>query len=275
MTQRAPAALAVLFFVAMPTFARWASSGYVDLPMAFFYALNAYFTWKYTIQPSPTSVALAGLSIGLAAWTKNAAVFGIGLWLLWLAVLWWQKRISLRLIALSILICFGVCGAWYLRNWLEIGLLVPPTAWVDKAEHNWQTVFVFVTLPQNFALTGWLITLACGAALIAFIRRKLPLHRRFLLLYTVPFFIIWWWTTSYDPRFILLFLPLLSVLAGDWFYHLSPKPQKRLPLYLLVVVVISLLLSLYDTWIAVEYKREILRQPIITDATKHNIVLPP
>lgn len=38
--------LAVLLFALTPLFGRWASSGYTDLPMAFYYTLAALFVWR-------------------------------------------------------------------------------------------------------------------------------------------------------------------------------------------------------------------------------------
>ncbi|MFN8447295.1 MAG: hypothetical protein U0521_01515 [Anaerolineae bacterium] len=50
-------------------------------------------------------------------------------------------------------------------------------------------------------------------------------------LWTLPFFAAWWLFVSYDPRFLLLFLPPLAVLAGDllvrlWVW-LGPVWQPR------------------------------------------------
>jgi hypothetical protein len=107
------------------------------------------------------------------------------------------------------------------------------------------------------------------------------LRRRFdapgsilLLLWTIPFFAAWWLFASYDPRFLLLFLPVLCVMAGVWianFYGALPVNwQKRI---LLPLSSLALLLALWAAWNSVEFKREILRDPLMDHQAKHEIVL--
>lgn len=278
--------LAALLLATTPSVARWASSGYVDLPMAFLYTLSAIFAWRLWRDGRPVDALLCGLMMGLAAWTKNAALMGVVFMAAWLVYGWLRRRYPLRLVMVALAACALVAAPWYIRNWLEVRLIVPPTAWVEQAERSLANLLIFITLPDNFALTGWLIV---GGVVYAAARiitslgavREPPLHTHngveqhlFLLWWTLPFFAVWWLLVSYDPRFLLLFLPLLVVLAGGWLSDLwgkLPRQWQRRALVPLAAVIIAL--ALYNTWIAVDYKREILQNPFMSDAEKHAIVL--
>jgi hypothetical protein len=267
--------LAVLLLALMPTFARWSSSGYVDLPMAFDYTLAAIFAWRLWTNRNPTDAFLLGITIGFAAWTKNAAFVGLSCAVLWLGYAWLRRSIRLS----DILVVFGslalVAAPWYIRNFLEAGLVVPPTAWTDQAQPTLANLVVFITQPDNFALSGWIIVAVIAWEFFQIIRRRSNAEsHRLLLVWTIPFFIFWWLLASYDPRFVLLFLPPLTVLAGgllaDLWKMLGINWRSRLRLS---VAAIALLLTLYVAWISVEYKDEILRDPLMSDASKHEIVL--
>lgn len=266
--------LAALLLALAPTFARWASSGYVDLPMAFLYTLAAVFAWRLWMGGAGVDALLAGALLGLAAWTKNAALLGVALLAAWLVYGWLTRRFKLRLVVLALAAAAAVAAPWYLRNWLEVRLIVPPTAWVEQAEPSLANLFVFLTRWENFALTGWALTGGLLAALYSaarqVVRRERPTGQLFLLLWVLPFFLVWWWLVSYDPRFLLLFLPLLAVLAGGWLSALWDRLPRRIWLALAGV---ALALALYNTWIAVDYKREILQNPLMGDTDKRAIVL--
>src|SRR5690606_19643585 len=87
--------ISALLIALMPAFSTWASTGYVDLPMAFFYTLAAIFAWRFWQHGDLIDALLAGALIGLAAFTKNAALIGVVLFAAWLAWCWLNKRISL------------------------------------------------------------------------------------------------------------------------------------------------------------------------------------
>ncbi len=267
--------LGALLLAFTPTFARWSSTGYVDLPMAFLYTLSAIFAWRLWLSGGWIDALLTGLAMGLSAWTKNAALMGIMFWGLWLVYSWWRRRIGLSQLLAAVVGCALVAAPWYIRNYLEAHLVVPPTAWTDQAERTLSSLFVFVSQPENFFITGWLIMAGVGWGVWKVVRWTSDAQPyAFLLLWTLPFFGIWWLLVSYDPRFLLLFLPLLCVLAGT----LAAVIWKRLPLawkkwVTLPLAASALLLALYITWISVEFKPEILRDPLMKDAAKHEIVL--
>jgi 4-amino-4-deoxy-L-arabinose transferase-like glycosyltransferase len=267
--------LAALLLGLAPTFGRWASSGYVDLPMAYCYTLAALFLWWLWEKPDGRSALGAGLMLGLAAWTKNAAFVGIGLAGCWLLYGWLRGRIPLRLLMFTFGVCALVAAPWYIRNWFEARLIVPPTAWTEQAQRTLGNLLVFVTEPQNFAFTGWaILTGLIIAAMRILQRRTIAPSDAMLLLLTLPFFGVWWLLVSYDPRFLLLFLPLLCVLAGgqlQWLWERLPlkgRTRLRVPLALAAVA-----MAAYIAWISVEFKPEMLRSPLMDDAAKHAIVL--
>ncbi len=258
-----------------PTFVRWASSGYVDLPMAFYYTLAALFTLRLMQDQGRTDALLLGVMLGLAAWTKNAALVGIGLMVLWALFAVWRRWIRFEHGLLAGLTCFAIAGPWYIRNWVEARLIVPPTAWIDQAQHTVQTMLAFIVNPTDFGLTGWVVV---GAAILAgvglFTGRGSERRNTALLLWlTVPFFGVWWWLVSYDLRFLLLFLPLLTVLAGsmlcDVWTSIHQPAQQRLRY---AIVVIAVLLAGISLWLSVEFKDDILRHPLMSDADKQALV---
>ncbi len=255
-----------------PTFGRWASSGYVDLPMAFFYILSAIFAWRLWQTRHWSDALLAGLMMGLAAWTKNAALLGIlflSAWLLWA---WLRQKISWRLAILSLFGSAVVAAPWYIRNWLQAGLIIPDTAWTDQAKRSLDSLLI---LPQLYGVAGLLMLVAVLLTLVDLLRRRFDSPANILLLlWTVPFFAAWWLFVSYDPRFLLLFMPILCVMAGIWvtsFYAtLSTQRQKYalIPLSILVLVV-----TVLAVWNSIEFKDEILRDPLMSNQAKHEIVL--
>jgi 4-amino-4-deoxy-L-arabinose transferase-like glycosyltransferase len=267
---------AALLLVLTPTFVRWASSGYVDLPMAFFYTLSAIFVWRLRESHHTIDAVLLGISLGLAAWTKNAGLVGIALIYLWLILSQIKAKESYwRLIILAVGVCLVITAPWYIRNWLEAGLIVPPTAWTEQAQRTLSNIAVFITEPINFALTGWLVVIAMVAGIIQAVRKRYWSTGEFLLLFlTLPFFGIWWLLVSYDPRFLLLFLPLFTVIAGGWIAQLETSISKRLqnPVRILASILI-IGLTIYMLWISVEFKDEIIHHPFMGDEAKKAIVL--
>jgi 4-amino-4-deoxy-L-arabinose transferase-like glycosyltransferase len=257
--------LAAALLALAPTFSSWASSGYVDLPMAYFYTLAAIFAWRLWQTGRWSDALLLGGSLGCAAWTKNAALVGVllaGVWLLWA---WRKPRIGWRPIVLAAVACALIAAPWYIRNWLGASLILPPTVWTDQAQQTLETLFVLVTRPQNYSLTGVIVTLSMLSALAQLITGRLKAQTQMILLWTIPFYAIWWRFASYDPRFILLFLPLLCVLAGinlaNLWESLPAGFRQRLRLPTMVVAV---LLAVTMLWNSVEFKDDLLRNPFMS-----------
>ncbi len=267
--------LGALLLALTPTFARWASSGYVDLPMAFAYTLAAVFAWRLWSDGRGVDALLAGLMMGLAAWTKNAALLGVVFLVIWLAYGWLRRRFGLRTALIALLACAVVAAPWYARNWAEARLLVPPTAWTDQAAPTLNNLLILITLGNNFGLPGWLMLGGVFYGLWVALRRgRQSPEMLLLLLWTLPFFSVWWLLVSYDPRFILLFLPPLAALGGGWLAAVwNHSPQQRMRPFIPLFVALMLALAAYNAWIGVDYKQAILGNPLMGDAEKHEIVL--
>jgi 4-amino-4-deoxy-L-arabinose transferase-like glycosyltransferase len=265
--------LSALLLATAPAFSRWASAGYVDLPMAFFYGLAGVFAIRLWHGERWQDALLSGVMIGLAAWTKNAALIGVPLLTLWLLWALLNRRIRLPLAALSLFACLLVAAPWYLRNLASAGFLVPDTAWTDQAQRTLDNLFVFITRFDNFGLTGWLAVLGVIYAVgVVRCRGKAPEHLLHLL-WTLPFFAAWWLFVSYDPRFLLLFLPPLCALGGALLTEAwNFIPQRWHPPVRLVLIALALLLTARAVWFGVEYKDEMLRNPLMGDADKRVIV---
>lgn len=266
--------MAAILLVLTPAVVRWASSGYTDLPMAFYYTMAAIFGWRTRETGQTKDAALAGIMLGLAAWTKNAALTGVALYGGWLVVMVMLRTIKLRQALVVMAACALMGAPWYVRNLLELGLLVPATAWTEQAERTFSSLLVFITKPENFALTGWAVMIGGGYWIIRMIWQRERWQETLLVCcLTLPFFGVWWLLVSYDPRFLLLFLPILAAMAGGWLARmwdrLQPayQEQMRLPLMLGAVV-----MGVYMAWIAVSFKQDILRNPLMGESEKLAIV---
>ncbi|MCS7070165.1 MAG: glycosyltransferase family 39 protein [Anaerolinea sp.] len=258
--------LAVALLALMPAFPRWASSGYVDLPMATYYALAVLFTLR-GLRGDGRAILLSAVWIGLAAWTKNAALIGVGLWGVALASGWLTGRIALRTWIAALALAALIAGPWYLRNAIGAGFILPATAWTDQARRTLDTLLIYIGLPDNFGLTGAIILGAVAWALLRLVRGR-PAERvdlTVVLWFTLPFFAAWWLFASYDPRFLLLFTPILTALAGVFLDATAP-PLPRVVRRALVTA--GLIAALYIAFQSVDYKDETLRDPWMSHADK-------
>lgn len=250
-----------------PTFGRWASSGYVDLPMAFLITLAAIFAWRLWQSRMWTDALLAGAMMGLAAWTKNAALVSVGSLVGWLALGLLWRRIGRREAVIALVACAVVGAPWYVRNVIEAGILIPDTVWTEQARASLDNLLI---LPRLYGVVGVVLLAGVVITVIDLARRKFNAPEYLLLLgWSVPLFLAWWIFASYDPRFILLILPVLCVISGLWLQRLGTLFPERLALVMGVVV---LVMGAYTVWNSIEFKGEILRDPLMGDAAKHEIV---
>ena len=267
---RLTGALSALILALAPTFGRWASTGYVDLPAAFFVTLSAVFALRLWRSGAAADALLAGLCMGLAAWTKNATLIEVVALAVWLLAGPALHRFGLRAAAAGLLACALVAAPWYVRNWLGAGFLVPATAWTEDARPTLDMLLVLVTRPEIYALSGWLMLLG---GLFTFARLGYAKSRPaaiLLLLWTGPFFGAWWLLTSYDPRLLLPVAPLLAVMGG-WGLASGWRvlPVRWQAAARAVATLLALALAALAIWSSVEFKDEILRNPLMDDAAKH------
>jgi 4-amino-4-deoxy-L-arabinose transferase-like glycosyltransferase len=259
--------VAALLLATAPTFAAWASAGYVDLPSAFYITLSAVFLLRLWEDRRATDVALAGLMLGLAAWTKNAALVLIPLMGVWLAWAWLRGRIALQHGLIALAACALIAAPWYIRNLAGAGFIIPDTAWTDQAQHTVSRALLFILQPQDYGVTGWLMLAGVAWALV---RGKAG--ERLILLLTLPFFGVWWLFASYDPRFLLLILPLPCALAGALLIDLWNALAQRRRTLRPILWLIALALTARAVWFSIEYKSELAVNPFMDDAAKRIIL---
>lgn len=259
--------IAALLLATAPTFAAWASAGYVDLPSAFYITLSAVFLLRLWEDRRLSDAALAGILLGLAAWTKNAALVLIPLMGVWLAWAWLRGRIALRHALIALAACALIAAPWYIRNLAGAGFIIPDTAWTDQAQRTLSRALLFLLQPNDYGVTGWLMV---GGIVWAVMRGGMS--ERLILLWAIPFFGVWWLFASYDPRFLLLILPLLCALAGAPLIDLWTAIGERRRTLRPILWVIALALTARAVWFSVEYKSELAVNPFMDDAAKRIIL---
>ncbi|MGQ9908068.1 MAG: hypothetical protein ACUVS2_04450, partial [Candidatus Flexifilum sp.] len=160
---------------------------------------------------------------------------------------------------------------WYIRNGLGAGFLIPATAWTEQAQRTLETLLIYLTRPDNFGLTGALILAAVGWALLRLARGRAAerIDLAVVLGLTLPFFAAWWLFASYDPRFLLLFTPILAALAGVFLDAIAPPLPRTVGRALAAA---GLIAALYIAFLSVDYKDEILRDPWMGHADKLTLV---
>ncbi|MEZ4666853.1 MAG: glycosyltransferase family 39 protein [Anaerolineae bacterium] len=266
--------LAAVLLALTPAFARWGSSGYVDLPMALYYTLGVVFGWRLYKEKRDVDAALMGLMMGLAAWTKNAGLVSIVLMLGWLAFLLLTKQIGFKATWSAVVICGLIAAPWYIRNWVEAHLIMPDTAWTEQAGRTIGNLLVFIMKSENFGVNGWFITGGVPVALYEItIRRRAAMREILITFFSIPFFGLWWFLVSYDPRFLLLFLPILTIVGanlGVTIWNRSGSTHRRW--VMLLVTCGAVVLMLLTVWNSIGFKDDILRHPLMDDAAKQAIV---
>ena len=271
---RMTAALAALLLACAPMFGNWASSGYVDLPAAFYTLLALLCVWRLWHRGRWQDALLAGLLCGLAAWTKNAGLISCVMLALWLLMALLRGRARWQHLALALCACALVAGPWYLRNLIEAGLFIPDTVWTDQARPTLNSALILFTQPGSFGLAGILmqagLLLTVAQALRA---RRADMPTALLLWWALPWFAAWWLFASYDPRFVLLFMPLLAVIAAlrleEW---QSALPERWHNILLAPATLLALAVALQAGLGAVDYKDEILRDPLMSIEERRELV---
>lgn len=265
--------ISLLLLALTPTFADWASTGYVDLPSTAYFSLSAVFAWRMISGGGWRDALLCGLSLGLAAWTKNTALIGVGLLAVALIVMTIRGNVKVQHFVIAGLATASVTLPWYLRNLLEAGMIIPSTAWTDQAQPTANNLLVLITRPELYGFTGVLALLAFGGALFHWARhRTLDLRDGSLLWLCLPYLGVWWWFASYDPRFLLMILPLLVVFAAGWLTQQWQRLPNQPQWLVRAVALVTLLIAGYIFWESIEYKNALLQQPFMTHEEKIAVV---
>jgi hypothetical protein len=266
----------------IPTFTRWASTGYTDVPVSFFVTLAVLFGGRLLSNPTTSNAALLGIMVGLAAWTKNSALVLVGSLVLWLAYVYRlgpglkRRQIGIALGALGV-----TAGPWYLRNLLLFGHAVPKTVWTDQARHTAANLLPFLMNSRDFFVPGVILTAGLGLTFVDVVLGGRDRRDRasLLLIVVLPFGAAWWWMASYDTRFLLAVLPVVAVMGGNLLVRAWDalwKTRRPLRLAYQGVLAVALVgLALPSMSKAVMFKRAILRDPLMGDQQRHEVTLGP
>ncbi len=277
---------AAFLLIAAPILPHWAASGYTDLPAGTYTLLAAIMAWRLFRRPHPVYAILTGLLAGLAAFTKNGAlltVASLGGWVLYTR--WycrWQpegegRPIGLRNALLLAGAALLVAGPWYGHTLHQFGLLVPPTGWIDQAQHTLAMLFGPALTLSHFMIGGPLGMAGLAGQVVALWRARPAFQPRAALLigFSVPFWLVWWWFFSYDLRFLLLVWGLFAVMGA----YLAVGAAERLPFApprwstRFIVPLVLIALTLPAVRMAVDHKPEILHAPLMNNDARHRVQL--
>jgi 4-amino-4-deoxy-L-arabinose transferase-like glycosyltransferase len=272
--------------VLTPLFNRWASSGYVDVPASFYFALSALAAWRWLESRAWQDALLTGIAAGLAMWTKSSALTLLVTLACLILVRWWtatrRSGEPLRWGEVALLAggLLAAAAPWYVRNLTVLGFFLPDTAWTELAQRDLPTLLVMLGDWRQFQLSGWLFAggiLYAGARVVA--DRSPRTSGWFLLLaFTLPFIAAWWWLASYDVRFLVTVVPLLGVMGACMIdevgerlaNRIHPGWSARLAWAAALLALAMMPLALHKS---VDGKRAILKDPLMTDEDKHRVRL--
>lgn len=278
--------VAALLLALTPVFVRWCGAGYTDVPAGFFTAMGALFAWRLLQDGDGRDALLAGLMVGLAAWTKNSALamsvslaVAVGYGMLPRLE---GARLTVRHAALAALGVLVTAGPWYVRNLSLIGRPVPPTVWADRAEPTVMNLVPLLTDLglEGFFLPGAVMTLGAGLVILEAFRLPGPQRdsARVLWIFALPFAAAWWRLASYELRFLMTILPLAAVMGargvmrlGHWLPQLQGEQMRRTAMVAGAALLIALALPAARK--SVQFKGEILRDPLMDDAERHRVTL--
>lgn len=268
--------LTAALLVMTPAFWRWASSGYVDLPMAYFALMSAYFALKHWQSGHFRDALLAGMHLGMATWVKNAGLVLFPILTLWFFLGIRQGKVKLRHWGILVSAALFSGSIWYVWTFIQAGVIVPKTAWTDEAQHSLSTLMAFIWQWGNYSFVGWLIVLGMVSVLWRSFKNGFNKPGDLLLLIIViPYWLVWWWFVSYDSRFILLFLPITCIFGA--FIIESAASAFQLNHRKAMAAILLMCAAFWATrgvFISIQYKEEILADPIRSHEEKIAIVRP-
>ncbi len=229
--------LAAAIVALTPMFVKNATIAYIDIPTAFPLTLATLYSLRWRDSGQLRDGVLAGILLGVALLTKQSAMT----WLISLAaipLLWslstrgmsfparWQRAVSgLAGILLPALL---LSAPWYVRNYVLGGwtnvvpiaglyhLLGPGIGWLGLVPPLTSVREFGLALAPLYAV-GW--PLGLGRAVWQGWRALrddptgLPTDLA-LAVAIIPYWLAWWTRFSFDPRFLLLILPLMAMWAA-------------------------------------------------------------
>lgn len=269
---------AVALLALTPAFARWAGTGYTDIPAGFFTVAATLVAWWLAEEQSGRAAWLFGVLIGLAAWTKNSALALTVSAAIWTIYLIWRRALSWKHGALVVCGMALAAGPWYAHTLLDFGRLVPPTVWAARARHTPEMLVPFLSEPQNYFLPGAVVTVGLGRAAVEALRGKALAGgpARLLWLMAGPFAVAWWWAASYETRFLLTVYPLFCVMGARtlvWGWGRWRGDRLLPPVYRLALAALIVALAFPAARKALSHKEALLRNPLMDDIARHQVVL--
>lgn len=213
---------AAFALIATPLYLRWSPDGYIDIPSALYFVLCAYAGDVWLEGRKRKWAVVAGLTAGLALWTKQAGFFALAclglVFALGIVRDWMNDRrggaaraIGDGLLALAMAFLFG--GWWYVRNAYYGGwpnaVPGPGNFYYRQAQHGLAYAIPFIGFFRDFGQIGSMLYLSgLGWGVARFKRTVWP------IVWAAPYTLLWWWLFSYDPRFLLSVIPFYAVLFG-------------------------------------------------------------
>ena len=172
-----------------PAFWRWASAGYVDLPMAFFYTMVGYFVLRLWRSGRTSDAFLTGLHFGLACWVKNAGLVAAPLLAVWLvlacfrgSVRWrqvfrcWPRGFLRRvgMVCLDVLAgwrhrsahCLDRAGTTLARNAIHIRAAMERLCLRGLADHDRAGLYAVEILAKRFGCSRLRIIITLGVTIL-------------------------------------------------------------------------------------------------------------
>jgi hypothetical protein len=257
------------------------------VPASFYFTLTGLAAWRWLDSRTRQDALLTGIAAGLALWTKSSAIpLLVTLACLILIASWRGRRTGpsgsttpLRWDQAALMAggLLATAGPWYARNVTLLGFFLPDTAWTEVAPHDLAAVLVMLRDWPEFQICGWLFVgaLAYAGARSAVAGSSRAKGWMVLLALVLPFLAAWWWLASYDIRFLVTVVPLLGVAAASMIDEIVEGLAVRLSpgwgKWAAALLTLAMLpLALYK---AVDGKRSILRDPLMTDEEKHRVRL--
>ncbi|GBL19068.1 hypothetical protein EMGBS3_07740 [Anaerolineaceae bacterium] len=236
---------AVVLLLSAPLFVDWATSGYVDVPVALYHALALLFALRWLHSGARADALGAGICAGLGILTKHSALVLLPAVAV-VPLLRNRSRTDFENAALALLAAFAPAGPWYARNLLLAGwggVLPAPGAYDAQAlDTSIATLLTFWSdraewgAPFSIAAAGGLL-LAAAQLLYPRLNPAVPNARQRIWLFAafiVPYQLLWWQGFSYQTRYLLASAPMFAAIGGygvDWLLQRVPAlarlPQPR------------------------------------------------
>ena len=227
---------ALLLLLSAPLFVDWATSGYVDVPVALYHALALLFALRWLQSGARAEALGAGIAAGLGILTKHSALVLLPA-LAVVPLLRNRSRTDFVNAAFALLAALALAGPWYARN-LQLagwgGVLPAPGAYDAQAlDTSIATLLTFWSdraewgLPFSIAATAGVL-LAAAQILFARVDTVVPKARQRILLFAafiIPYQLLWWQGFSYQTRYLLASAPMFAALGGysiDWLLQRMP-----------------------------------------------------